>query len=162
MQPTAVATSAPPPTVEPAPVLDASGQDYGAVWRSINDYRTWLFRNPDPAGLDAIFLPACPCHAEDAALLTEYAGQGLRWTGVAPTVTGVAVLDDIDPNLVTLRTTTVRAGGTELVDAAGAVHESLPPLAPTHIDVVLQREDPAAPWKVRDLANQGPASGAPS
>lgn len=157
---TATAVLAPPD--EPAPVLATTGEDVGAVYRSLEAYRSWLFRHPDPAGVDAILDPACPCHASEAALLRGYAEAGRWWTGAAPTVLDVEVLDESAADLVTLRVTTARDGPTELVDATGTVHDRRPPSGPTLFDVVLLRADPGAPWKVRDVADQGLVPGASS
>jgi hypothetical protein len=148
------------PPEEPAPALALTGEDVGAVFRSIAAYRDWLFRHPDPVGLDAIYEPACPCHAEERARLEAYAAAGRWWTGTPPAVTDVRVVDDADPNLVTLRVTTVQQGPTELVDATGAVHEALPPGQPYLTDVVLRRDGRRAPWRVRAIAYEGPAPGA--
>lgn len=155
----ATATTALAPPDEPAPVLALTGDDVAGVYRSLTAYRSWLFRHPDPVGLDAILDPACPCLEREAALLREYAGAGRWWTGAEPTVVDVAVLDHTAPDLVTLRVTTVRDGPTELVDAAGTVHDTRPPSGPSYSDVVLLRADPGAPWRVRDVADQGPAPG---
>jgi hypothetical protein len=149
------------PDAEPEPPLATTGTDFDAVWRSIAARHAWLYRHPDPDGLDALLLPRCLCYEESRAQLAAYEDQGRWWTGARPAVTAVEVRDASAPNLVTLRVTSVREGESQLVDATGAVHETAPARGPFHTNVVLARDSPRAPWLVLDLADQGPVPGAP-
>jgi hypothetical protein len=152
-------TVAPPvlltPPAEPEPVLSTTGDDYLAVLASIEEYRSWLFRHPDPAGLGAIFDSRCTCTSTDGERLAQHAEQGRWWIGAPPRVVGVEVLDAHASDVVVLRATSVRNGTSQLVDATGAVHESHASQGEWLTDYVLVREDPTAPWKVRDVVLQG-------
>lgn len=143
------------PPAEPEPELSATGDDHLAVLQSLEDYRSWLFRHPDPDGLAAILDLRCACLAADEELLTEYARQGRWWTGAPPRIVDVEVLDATDPDIVTLRATSARDGTSRLVDATGAVHEIRSSQGEWLTDYVLVREGPTAPWRVRDVVLQG-------
>jgi len=148
------------PDGEPAPALAAPGSPPEQVWRQLTARHTWLYRHPDPAGLDLLYAPECPCLAEERERLAGLAAQGRWWTGARPELTAVEVRDASAPDLVALRATYARGADTQLVDAAGTVHQTVPPRDPIVIDIVLVREDASAPWRVRALSEQVSEPGA--
>lgn len=159
---TAAPAGQPPlaPDDEPAPPLAAAGSAPEQVWRQLSARHTWLYRHPDPAGLDLLYAAPCTCLADERELLAGLTAQGRWWTGARPELTAVEVRDDAAPDLVALRATYARRGAAQLVDASGAVHQTVPARDPIVIDVVLVREDASAPWLVRALSEQGSAPGA--
>ena len=158
-----VATAAPAPLApddEPAPALAAPGSAPEQAWRELTARHTWLYRHPDPAGLDLLYAPECPCLADEREQLAGLTAQERWWTGARPELTAVEVRDAAAPDLVVLRATYARRGEAQLVDAGGAVHQTVPARDPIVIDIVLVREDASAPWRVRALSEQGSTPGA--
>lgn len=140
------------PDDEPAPELAAAGSPPEQVWGQMTARHTWLYRHPDPAGLEQIYAPDCSCLAREREQLAELAAQGRWWSGERPELTGVEVRDAAAPDLLALRATYARRGDSLLVDGTGAVHQTLPARESIVIDVVLVREAASAPWLVRSLS----------
>lgn len=158
--PPAAAPASPPPAApppagrddEPAPPLAAPGSSPEEVWRRLTARHTWLYRHPDPGGLEQLYAPDCSCLAREREQLAALAAKGRFWSGERPRLTAVEVRDAAAPDLLALRATYTRAGDSRLVDAGGTVHETLPARESIVVDVVLVREGATAPWLVRALS----------
>lgn len=142
-------TPSPEPTVltppdEPAPPLMLTGEDFLAIRRSHEAYREWLYSHPNPDGLDGLYHPDCRCSTQKA-LLTSYQELGRWWVGPAAVVRSVEVIDQADPDLVTMRVVIDRPEEQRLIDATGTIHQNLPP-STTIEDDIFVRVDSAAPW----------------
>ncbi len=68
-----------PELVVPTP--DTSGRDFERIVHEINEFRNWLYQNPDPELLDIIYHPDCDCYEEARAVLERMARDGLRLDG---------------------------------------------------------------------------------
>jgi len=141
--PTPESTLLAPPD-EPAPPLMLTGEDFLAIRRSHETYREWLYSHPDPAGLEGLYHPDCRCTTQ-RALLASYQERGRWWVGRPAVVRSVEVLDHADTDLITLRVVIDRTEEQRLIDAAGTVHQELPPSTTIEDDVFL-RGDATAPW----------------
>lgn len=172
--PTAIPTPSPAPTGpdegddseaeatpvvdEPEPELHLVGDDYDQIVRSHTAFTTWLLRHPDPKRFDEITHPDCECYVQKE-LLAHYEREGLRWTGGDDgiKVRQVTIVDDQARNLVHLQVVFERPDGGQLIDAHGEVHDQVEPREPWVEDLIFVREHNAAPWKLRDFLDRGPA-----
>lgn len=132
------------PPDEPPPPLTLTGEDFLAIRRNHEAYREWLYSHPAPEGLEAIYHPDCRCSAQEA-LLASYRDLGRWWVGRPAVIRSVEVVENADPDLVTLRTLIERSEEQQLIDAAGTIHQTLAPSVTVEDDVFV-RADLAAPW----------------
>jgi hypothetical protein len=134
----------------PPPELDIAGhEDPERLARSYREYRHWLYTNPDPDLSSDINHPECACHATDVRLLTYYQDEALWWTGGRSVITAVEVINDDAATVVVLRVTLRREEPSLLVDDGGGIHEELP-TGEFVEDWIFVRENPGAPWLLRD------------
>lgn len=151
------------PTSEPPPPLGGLvGEDFLTVVRASHLYWEWLYEHPagvagtPPADelLASITHPDCSCYNQ-ARLLAHYAERGWWWTGGTIKVRSVELLERPTPNRVRVRIIYDSYEGSQLIDAAGQVHDREPPSPPYVEEQVLIRESPGSPWRVLDVAEQG-------
>jgi hypothetical protein len=88
---TSPSTTAPPATIDlskpipggslhgtPRPPLENTGNDYVAIFKSLDATIRWLTENPDPALVSEIYLPGTAEHANGLSLYQELEDKGWR------------------------------------------------------------------------------------
>lgn len=100
----AAPSPSPTPTADddPMPELHNTGEDFDRIIRSIEEFRNWLFRNPDPALAGLIYHEECECLAELERRLQLLIDDGVRFESSSSIVHEVDVLDR-DPDVVALK-----------------------------------------------------------
>ncbi|HUH06476.1 MAG TPA: hypothetical protein VML96_01595 [Egibacteraceae bacterium] len=157
--PTATPTPTPsvsvPPGNEPPPPLELVGEDFEAIVRSFEAYRSWALSNPAPGLLRDIYHDDCPC-MEQERLLAHYNEEGLRWIGEPLTVISVDVVDQSHPNTVILRVVYEGPEPSFIINADGEILENVDPDPRFTEDDVFVREDSESPWQLIDFVDHGP------
>ncbi len=152
-------TLAPPPLYSfdgsvPAPPLNITGDDFDAIFRSLNAYLSWLYaHNPDIELVSEIASPGSAQHDTIVQDLGSVAQRELRIYDDA-LVESVEVADTAE-GIVTLR---VRYSGGRrvLVDNAGNIVDDTP-FAPLD-QIVLLSTSPTGQWRVSSISNSGDTS----
>jgi len=153
-EPTITTTVAAPPLYSfdgsvPAPALNITGDDFDAIFRSLNAYLSWLYaHNPDAELVGEVAAFGSAQYDTIARDIDDVAGRGLRIYDDAA-VESVAVADTAD-GVVTLR---VRYSGGRRVlidETANVVDDtSFAPLE----QIVLLSASPSAQWRVASISN---------
>lgn len=66
------------------PPLANTGEDFTAVFHSIQRYRIWLFHHPRPELLSNIERDPCDCYSQDKAGLSQIAAHQVRFDPASP------------------------------------------------------------------------------
>ena len=74
-----------------APALNNTGEDYEAIYRSLDAFSNWVFQHPDPALVDRYALPSCSCYRHDRDSLAALAKQQRHLDGPGGRLTQVVL-----------------------------------------------------------------------
>jgi hypothetical protein len=166
-KPTESPTTAPPATIDlskpipggslhgtPRPPLENTGDDYVAIFESLDANFRWLTENPDPAVISELYVPGTRIHDLQLDVVQKLAQNGWRAADDGYRVLSVEVVD-ARPELVSLR----MADQFELeriVDSDGRqVGDGKQHSGPT-VWTILLSPDNAARWRIADAT---PTSG---
>ena len=96
-------TESPSPTTEPPPELNNTGNDFEAIWRSINDYRNWLYMNePSRANLARIYETECRCFKAEMNVIRKLEARGWLYNDEGVEVLAVEIIEQPSPDIVGL------------------------------------------------------------
>lgn len=147
-----VAPASPSPTAtddpDPMPELQNTGEDFDQIIRSIEEFRNWLYRNPDPDLAHEIYHEDCECMEEFRRRLQLLLDDGVRFEVSTTTVHDVSILDR-DPEAVAVKV--VDEGDPQvLVDAeTGEIVDRGSGWEPRAYRFLLVRVDGS--WRVADI-----------
>ena len=77
----------------PRPPLENTGDDYVAIFESLDANLRWISENPDPALISEIYVPGTPAHDARAEAYQTLVASGYRWADEGYTLLSVEVLD---------------------------------------------------------------------
>jgi hypothetical protein len=146
-------TETPSPTTEPPPELNNTGNDFEAIWRSIEDYRVWLGRNPQPHLLKRIYHPDCPCYPKGIGVLQRLASRGLHYDDEGTRVVSVELADRPARHIALLRVVD-QHGPQIIVNEAGTVVRRGDGWAPTRWIFTLNKDENGY-WRLRHVLKEG-------
>jgi hypothetical protein len=96
-------TETPSPTTEPPPELNNTGNDFEAIWRSINEYRNWLYMNePSRKNLARIYEKQCKCFRAEMNVVRKLAARNWLYDDQGVDVLSVKVIEQPSRHLVGL------------------------------------------------------------
>lgn len=140
----------------PRPPLENTGDDYVAIFESLEANFRWLTENPDPTLVSEIYVPETEDHATQVDVFEELVANNWHAADDGYRLISVEVVS-VEPDVVTLRVTDtlpyeqiVDRNG----DRVGAGRGNDP--APSE-KVVLLARDSTGRWKFADLASTEPA-----
>jgi hypothetical protein len=149
-------TESPSPTTEPPPELNNTGNDFEAIWRSIESFRVWLARHPQASLLNRIYERDCPCYPKGRRLLKRLVDKGWHYDDAGTEVISVNLVDRPAVGTVLLRVVDEH-GSQIVVDDQGNIVRRGTGWEPTRwIFTLVKGED--GRWRVRHIAREGTAS----
>jgi hypothetical protein len=166
-KPTASPTTAPAATIDlskpipggslhgtPRPPLENTGDDYVAIFKSLDANIRWLTENPDPTVVSEIYVPGTPEHANGARLYQELVDKGWRAADEGYRLLSVDVVE-VQPQVVSLRVVD-QFDVERIVDTSGKQVGGGKPHSGPQTWTVLLSPDRSARWMVADWS---PANG---
>lgn len=135
----------PEPVAVPTP--DTTGRDFERIFNEINDFRNWLYQNPDPKLLGLIYHPDCECADHEHGLLSRMVDEAVHFDAPVFVVESVEQLEDF-PTVVRLQVRLDRPDQ-RLVDAHGEVLEEMEGSGPATLNVALVGN--SGRWRIRTL-----------
>lgn len=145
------------PAGETPPPLRNTGEDFTAVYTSLNDFQGWVFQHPDPKWTESTTDPRCECYATTQAGLASLKSKSHHHTGPGLKVNRVEVRDRLSKDQVTLYVV-VEGLPESIVDANGAVVQPAPNLSPTGFLEELVRGTDGR-WRILQETVLGPPEG---
>jgi hypothetical protein len=140
---------------KPRPPLENTGNDYVAIFKSLDANFRWLTENPDPAVVSEIYVPGTRTHDFQLDLVQRLRQNGWRSADEGYRVISVEVVDTRS-DVVSLRLTD-QFDMERIVDSAGRpVGDGKKHTAPTVWTILLSPDDQGR-WRIADAT---PVSGA--
>jgi hypothetical protein len=162
-QPTTAGTTAPAeedksePTPDPTledneepvavPTPDTTGRDFDHIFREINEFRNWLYRNPNPELLTLIYHPECECYQSARQTLEQLVERGLRFNHAGFEVESIEVAEEFE-SAARLRVAVERIEH-QLLDDDGEIVNTVDDAGRAEFSFSLVRE--GARWRVRTV-----------
>jgi hypothetical protein len=160
---TSPSTTAPPATIDlskpipggslhgtPRPPLENTGNDYVAIFKSLDANFRWLTENPDPGVVSEIYLPGTRIHDLQLDVIQKLTQNGWRAADDGYRVLSVDVVD-VRPDAVSLRMRD-QFEVERIVDSAGRqVGEGKPHASPTLWSILLSPGNEGR-WRIADAS----------
>jgi len=140
---------------KPRPPLENTGNDYVAIFKSLDANFRWLTENPDPARISDIYVPGTRIHELQVDVLRKLTENGWRAADEGYRVLSVEIVD-AKADVVSLRVTD-QFDSERIIDSGGQqVGEGKQHTAPTVWNVLLS-PDGQGRWRISEWS---PVSGA--
>jgi len=139
----------------PRPPLENSGDDYVAIFESLDANLRWISENPDPALISEVYVPGTPNHDTRIPAYQFLVDNSYRWADEGYQLISVKVAD-ARPEAVSLLVTD-SLQFERLVDAAGNQVGEIRPREPVTMTwLILLVSDNSSRWRIADWV---PANG---
>jgi hypothetical protein len=133
---------------KPRPPLENAGNDYVAIFKSLDGVFRWLTENPDPAVISELYVPGTRIHDLQRNIIQTLAQKGFRAADEGYRVLSVEVVD-ARSDVVSLRVTDL-FDLERIVDSAGQqVGDAKPHSTPT-VSTVLLTPDGRGRWRIAE------------
>jgi hypothetical protein len=166
-KPTASPTTAPPATIDlskpipggslhgtPRPPLENTGDDYVAIFKSLDATIRWISENPNPALISDVYVAGTQGHDSRVRAYQFLVDNGYRWADEGYQLLSVDVIDSTG-DVATLR---VRDNlqFERIVDGAGNQIGNIRPREPATKEwTVLLARDSSGRWRIAEWSGAG-------
>jgi len=135
----------------PRPPLENTGDDYVAIFESLDGNLRWISENPDPVLISEIYVPGTPNHDTRIPAYQYLFDNSYRWADEGYQLLSVEIVDT-RPEAISLRVTD-DLQFERLVDSAGSQVGEIRPRTPTTVTwLILLTTDSSGRWRIADWA----------
>jgi hypothetical protein len=138
----------------PRPPLENTGDDYVAIFKSLDANFRWLTENPDPGVISELYVPGTPSHDARVPAYQSLVANGYRWADEAYQLLSVEVVSTAR-DAASLRVRDSLAFE-RVVDAAGNQVGNVRPRTPSEkTSTVLLALASDGRWRIADWSGNG-------